>query len=535
MAKTNLPQPSASALTLCPATTVDLPLLVATAINPPPPSQDHSLTNGTSLPEAPDTDHPSATLHTQQPVVITPNQMSVLRAQVQALQYIARGQPVPPQIQQIIYVPDNAESTSKESDVAKDETTVKMETTSHPESDSNEDTVKYPEGWIPELDTSSPIFPYNAYTNPLSIAAKALRDGRMHKVIVPTLMPSGLDPYQVKAERDRFIEARITHRIEELSSLPSGISDGLFDPLVPTTEDEQGQPMSSAKLRALIELKALKLRDKQRAMRSSIVNRMQEASSLAIDRKVFRRTRKPVLRDARQTEGLERQQRIERERRAKQKHLDYLNVICEHGQALLTAGRANQSRAQRLGKAVLKLHVETEKEEQKRIERISKERLKALKADDEEAYMKLIDTAKDTRITHLLRQTDSYLDSLSQAVRAQQNDDVHRHGAFDHSAFDSEDGPTDETTFGATRPEDEDPEQRNGKVDYYGVAHRISEKITAQPKLLIGGQLKEYQLKGLQWMVSLYNNRLNGILADEMVNFDFPLVMWISHITLMDS
>jgi len=70
------------------------------------------------------------------------------------------------------------------------------------------------------------------------------------------------------------------------------------------------------------------------------------------------------------------------------------------------------------------------------------ERLKTLKADGEEAYMKLIDAAEGARITHLLRQTDSYLDSLSQAVHAQQNDDVHRHGAFDYSAFDSEEGPT---------------------------------------------------------------------------------------------
>jgi ATP-dependent helicase STH1/SNF2 len=33
---------------------------------------------------------------------------------------------------------------------------------------------------------------------------------------------------------------------------------------------------------------------------------------------------------------------------------------------------------------------------------------------------------------------------------------------------------------------------------------------------MIGGKLKDYQIKGLQWMVSLYNNNLNGILADEM-------------------
>jgi ATP-dependent helicase STH1/SNF2 len=62
-------------------------------------------------------------------------------------------------------------------------------------------------------------------------------------------------------------------------------------------------------------------------------------------------------------------------------------------------------------------HANTEKEEAKRIERFLKERLKALKADDNEAYMKLIDTAKDTRIAHLLRQTDSYLGSVGRGSR----------------------------------------------------------------------------------------------------------------------
>ena len=33
---------------------------------------------------------------------------------------------------------------------------------------------------------------------------------------------------------------------------------------------------------------------------------------------------------------------------------------------------------------------------------------------------------------------------------------------------------------------------------------------------MVGGRLKEYQVKGLEWLVSLYNNNLNGILADEM-------------------
>ena len=177
---------------------------------------------------------------------------------------------------------------------------------------------------------------------------------------------------------------------------------------------------------------------------------------------------------------------------------------------MIAANRAHQDRILKLGRAIQALHTFTEKEEAKCIERIAKERLKALKADDEEAYMKLIDMAKDTRITHLLRQTDSYLDSLAQAVVAQQNDDVHR----DNIITQSEDGPADESMFSAQKLVDPD-EKMN--IDYYAVAHKITEKILRQPTLLVGGTLKDYQLKGLQWMVSLYNNRLNGILADEMV------------------
>lgn len=34
--------------------------------------------------------------------------------------------------------------------------------------------------------------------------------------------------------------------------------------------------------------------------------------------------------------------------------------------------------------------------------------------------------------------------------------------------------------------------------------------------MLQGGKLRDYQVEGLQWMLSLFNNNLNGILADEM-------------------
>ena len=147
---------------------------------------------------------------------------------------------------------------------------------------------------------------------------------------------------------------------------------------------------------------------------------------------------------------VEGRQRAERERRAKQKHVEQLLTICSHGKELQTVNKAAQDRIFRLGKSVLAFHAHTEKEEQKRIERISKERLKALKADDEEAYMKLIDTAKDTRITHLLRQTDAYLDSLTQAVMEQQRDgSIQDGGASVMQQYDPDDSdPTSEAMFG---------------------------------------------------------------------------------------
>ena len=60
--------------------------------------------------------------------------------------------------------------------------------------------------------------------------------------------------------------------------------------------------------------------------------------------------------------------------------------------------------------------------------------------------------------------------------------------------------------------------EEGDQQDYYAIAHTINEAITKQSDLLVGGQLKEYQIKGLEWLVSLNNNNLNGILADEMVS-----------------
>ena len=55
-----------------------------------------------------------------------------------------------------------------------------------------------------------------------------------------------------------------------------------------------------------------------------------------------------------------------------------------------------------------------------------------------------------------------------------------------------------------------------GEANYYQMAHTVSEEVHEQASIMVYGKLKEYQIKGLEWMVSLHNNNLNGILADEM-------------------
>lgn len=367
-------------------------------------------------------------------------------------------------------------------------------------------------------------------THPLSNLAKhpatnPFSASKQQRLLMPSLLPSGLDPYLALEERNRFVQTRIDWRIAELETLDAMVGhDASGAEPVEGLSNLFTQPTADAKLRALIELKGLQLVDKQRHLRETALRSLDEAGALTNDRSIQKKVKKHALRDARKTEELERKQRTEREKKVKQKQNDYVDGICRHGRELVKASAVHADKGKKLGRMVLNYHVTTEKEEQKRVERISKERLRALKADDEEAYMALLDTAKDTRITHLLRQTDAFLDSLAQAVVAQQNDDVHAHGAYE-AAFESESGPADESMFGAVNMVDEVGEETAGgagagqkdKVDYYAVAHRISEKVTAQPSILIGGTLKEYQIKGLQWMVSLYNNRLNGILADEMV------------------
>ncbi|TMW58329.1 hypothetical protein Poli38472_011917 [Pythium oligandrum] len=220
---------------------------------------------------------------------------------------------------------------------------------------------------------------------------------------------------------------------------------------------------------------------------------------LVIDRKSFRR-RRPLSRLELQSEEKEKRKKsvaLEKQRRVE--HQQYLKAILNHSRDFFAYHKNVKAQVSKSAKAVKAFVDQKASKAEREEDRQEKLRLKALKANDMEAYGKLVAEAKNERLTYLLSQTNSYLESIRKLVREHKR----KHYIADsNAASDSlnevgEDGNDD----------DED-------LNYLEVASKG--ELPRQPMMLVGGDLKEYQLRGLQWMVSLYDNHLNGILADEM-------------------
>ncbi|KAI9318639.1 SNF2 family N-terminal domain-containing protein [Dichotomocladium elegans] len=76
----------------------------------------------------------------------------------------------------------------------------------------------------------------------------------------------------------------------------------------------------------------------------------------------------------------------------------------------------------------------------------------------------------------------------------------------------------------------EDNEKDTGAVD------KVKPAISArQPSLVTGGVLRDYQLAGVEWLISLWENGLNGILADEMgLGKTLQTISFIAHLKAMN-
>lgn len=167
--------------------------------------------------------------------------------------------------------------------------------------------------------------------------------------------------------------------------------------------------------------------------------------------------------------------------------------------------------------------------QRQRATRAEKLRFQALKADDQEAYMKMVDESKNERLRLLLQNTNDLLGRLGAAVQRQKDADHDGIEPLEASGSDLPELSASKTGTPRQSGPDEnvdvidnescDPKRNDlleGQRKYNSAVHSIQEKVTEQPSMLQGGELRPYQIEGLQWMLSLFNNNLNGILADEM-------------------
>ncbi|RCH77716.1 hypothetical protein CU098_000698, partial [Rhizopus stolonifer] len=113
-----------------------------------------------------------------------------------------------------------------------------------------------------------------------------------------------------------------------------------------------------------------------------------------------------------------------------------------------------------------------------------------LKRQNKELYSKFVNETRKHFMDVILKQMDDFFQSVSLSV-------IKRQSSI-KNLF----------TFSAEEIQKND--------NYYDQIHFIKEKIY-QPILVTGGQLSSYQMKGLEWTVSLYNNNANGILVDETI------------------
>jgi len=442
----------------------------------------------------------SASTPTAQGHGFTPAQLQLLRTQIQVFKLLGKNAGVPFQLQKAIF-DQRAKRQASVAEQAAQAAAAAATGTAKDDSKSAGNGV--PDAQTGDASVAKPrLFktlksPYESGLVRKSI--NYIEHGkRRNRLIIPGIFPTGIDFEQLRTDREKIVFNRMSARYSELKTLPANFAH--WD-----TAKDNAELDDTAKLKAIIEMKSLALYSKQRALREKIGRQMLHYDNLAMttNRAQYRRMKKQNVREARITEKLEKQQRDAREHRERKKHVDFLQAVYNHRGEIHNVAQTGRNKMQKLGRLMYSHHFNIEKEEQKRVERTAKQRLQALKANDEEAYLKLLDQAKDTRITHLLRQTDGFLQQLASSVRAQQRQTAERYG--DDDLPEEEESEIDEDTGESSR-----------KIDYYAVAHRIKEEVTQQADMLVGGSLKEYQVKGLQWMVSLYNNNLNGILADEM-------------------
>ncbi|XP_074581940.1 ATP-dependent helicase BRM-like [Curcuma longa] len=282
-------------------------------------------------------------------------------------------------------------------------------------------------------------------------------------------------------------------------------------------------------MRLQIEEKKLKLLDRQARLRDELDQQQQEIMAMS-----DRPYRKFVKQCERQRIELLRQvQQMQKASRDKQ-----LKSIFQWRKRLLEAHWAIRDARTTRNRGVAKYHEKMLKEFSKRKDDGRNKRMEALKNNDVDRYRQMLleqqsnvpgDAAQRYEVlSSFLSQTEEYLHKLGGKIADAKSHQEVQEAANAAAAAARIQGLSEEEVKAAAACAGEEimirhrfsemnaPKDSSSVNKYYNLAHAVMEKVVRQPSMLRFGTLRDYQLVGLQWMLSLYNNKLNGILADEM-------------------
>jgi len=277
---------------------------------------------------------------------------------------------------------------------------------------------------------------------------------------------------------------------------------------------EQNQKNENLIKKLKNELKILNIYPLQKKLRKEIVtpligeneksNNINSMDSLLfrmpLDRKFYKKPVQFPLKKEKLNDKFEQQLRNGYDMRKKAKQRQFLSEIYECHKNFM---ENHKEKLNKMKKRVMmcKSSIESlEIKDKKERDRKERERIQYLKQNNMEEYKKMLSEAKDSRLKEFMNQTDQFIDEIKGKINIQKKTVNDTKQTNDEMDVEEKDGRKDKV----------------GSTNYYLSAHSKFEEIQQQPSMLKFGKLKSYQIKGLQWLVSLYVNNLNGILADEM-------------------
>jgi hypothetical protein len=307
-----------------------------------------------------------------------------------------------------------------------------------------------------------------------------------------------VDTALLRKEREKIANHAISLRKSQLAQMKQN-SANLAPNLAIKLEKE----------RISLELIAL-----QRKVRAAVFNSMPLE---LLDAGLFR-NKKDIERENRAKEKQQKATRMKEDREMKKQRGFYLKTILNHARDFTNWHRERRRNQKKIADSLLKQQEEKQKALQNNDKQAERERLTALKENNEEEYIRLLKQAKNERLLQLIRQTDQYMAHIGAQLQEEQRksqQEQEEKGELGIVAGENSLEAGADGSLSADSKEEQDNLMFSRKR-YYSMAHRVHEEVIEQPASLVAGKLRSYQTQGLQWLVSLYNNKLNGILADEM-------------------